>query len=161
MSETPRPASETAFYRQLDRRARLGVNGPAPLDAPQIVAFRCQVRGHFLGALYRVPEGALFVSAARHTDDELRRHKLSRKGATHPRLMKDSWSPSPRLPECDSDPANASPAPLSCRCGEWPPLARPALLAALERGRGVDHPPLVVSVSHRGLSAAGDTLCSF
>lgn len=151
----PRPLSERVFIRMEVIAARSG-NVGVPYDAPQLVAFRCGRAGHFLGAIYGVAEGPIFIGGGRETDLSLRRYKAARKDELAPELRKSARQPSPRMPTID-EAASDIPAPISCRCGAGPALSRRSLLWSLERSRGAKS-TVVVRVEHDELYAGGVTL---
>lgn len=143
-----RTVTERAFLTEWLRAHHDGKGDAPTIDRPQIVAFRCEPRGHLLGALYLVPDGKLFMSAGLDVSPAARRAVVDGKAGAPKRLRKLPRMPEARMPEVD-EPGSGRPVAISCRCGKWPALSQDDLLAALRLPRPKVG-PAVVRVSKTG-----------
>lgn len=145
--------------------------GDRILVGRRLVEFRCRGRraGHVLAVIYHVPAGDLFVSTADslHATAQQRSYLKERNRQFTADLGLDEdrspgkapWNPSPRLVGVDETFAD-DPAPINCRCGQWPDLARGAIDWSHDLVRdGAE--PIVVGVSRTGLHGPRDTLYLF
>ncbi len=148
--------AQAAWRRLYEINVRRGRGDDFKLPARLLVEFRCTRRGHFLGALYDTADGPLFASTAKVAAPAIRANAIQRKHEGHPLRGRVGQNPSPRLPLVD-EPFSEDPAPVNCRCGNFPDLTRPALLWAL----GLPTPDkgaALVRVSAQQLTHASDTL---
>lgn len=143
-----RPLTEQVFLTEWLRAHHDGSGDAPTIDRPQIVAFRCEPRGHLLGAIYLVPDGKLFMSAGLDVSPAARRAVVEGKASAPRRLRKLPRKPEARMPEVD-ELGSERPVAISCRCGEWPALSQGQLLAALRLPRPKVG-PVVISVSRSG-----------
>lgn len=144
----------TQAQAEYERLAKLAT-GPDRADdhwklpARRIVEFWC--RKHLLGVIYETPSGPLFVSSARYLSTKKFRSKWTQHAARLP------GNPSPRLPFLD-EPFSDTPAPLNCRCGQWPSLTREILQSVIETQKATGA-MIKLGVSETELHSAGGTLC--